>query len=353
MKKVGIIGIRGLPAKYGAFDQFVNQFVDYSNKNDKKICFYVSSDRKNILKNFQIKNVFQFYFFRGEGFFILFNYLISIIFFYLKGVRIFLFFGYGAVIFFPILKLFKCKIICNVDGIEWRRKVSKTKKIFFKFCEKLVSSINVDLIYDSQVIKRYYSRHFNKNGSLIYYPSDFSEKKYNITNKKIKKFRKAILVMRFVPENNIDIIVKAFSKFNKSSNFRDKLYIIGSPNKYFSKHIKPTIDISKNIIFIGPVYNRQKLFRFWSVADYYIHGHSVGGTNPTLIEAISLKKPVIAYNCSFNKAILGSEGFYFRNTSDLTNIILNEDIEKNKTNLDLSYFSANNINESYLKLLKN
>ena len=62
MKKVGIIGIRGLPAKYGAFDQFVNQFVEYSNKNDKKIYFYISSDKKNILKDFQIKMFLNFIF---------------------------------------------------------------------------------------------------------------------------------------------------------------------------------------------------------------------------------------------------------------------------------------------------
>ncbi len=352
MKKVGIIGIRGLPAKYGAFDQFVNQFVEYSNKNDKKIYFYISSDKKNILKDFQIKNVSQFYFFRGQGFFILFNYLISIIFFYLKGVRIFLFFGYGAVIFFPILKLLRCKIICNVDGIEWRRKISNIKKLFFKFCEKLISLMNVDLIYDSEVIKRYYSRHFNKDGSLIYYPSDFTGKEKYFTPKKNKKFRKAILVMRFVPENNIDLIVKVFSDFNTLSLCSDKLYIIGSSNDYFNKSIKPIIDASKNIVFLGPIYNRDKLFKFWSLADYYIHGHSVGGTNPTLIEAISLHKPVIAYNCSFNRRILGSNGLYFKNTRDLKKIILNKSPEKFETNLDLKYFSAKHINESYIKLLK-
>ena len=83
MKKVGIIGIRGLPAKYGAFDQFVNQFVEYSNKNDKKIYIYISSDKKNILKDFQIKNVFQFYFFRGQGFFLFYLIILFLLFFFI------------------------------------------------------------------------------------------------------------------------------------------------------------------------------------------------------------------------------------------------------------------------------
>ena len=105
MKKLGIIGIRGLPASYGAFDQFVDQFVKYSNDKKIDITFYISSDKKN-KKNFkQIENVNQVFFYRGRGFFILVNYFFSIFNFYFKGVRTFLFFGYGAVIFFPILKI--------------------------------------------------------------------------------------------------------------------------------------------------------------------------------------------------------------------------------------------------------
>ena len=100
--KVGIIGIRGLPARYGAFDQFVNQFVEYSNLNKKKIEFYISAENNHEKKN--IQNVFQFFFTGERVLFILINNLISIIYFYLKGVRIFLFFGYGPVIFFSITK---------------------------------------------------------------------------------------------------------------------------------------------------------------------------------------------------------------------------------------------------------
>jgi hypothetical protein len=353
MNKVAIIGIRGLPAKYGAFDQFVNQFVNFCNLNKKKIFFYISADNKNLIKDYQIPNVSQFYFTRGNGIFILFHYLISIIFFYFKGVRIFLFFGYGAVIFFPILKLLKCKIICNVDGIEWRRKISKIKKIFFKLCENLISLMNVDLIFDSKVIERYYARHFGKHGSLIYYPSDFADRDYNLKQKKKNKFRKAILVMRFVPENNIKLIVEAFSKLNNFKSCTDKLYIIGSPNKYFNLSIKPIIKKNKNIVFLGSIYDRDRLFRLWLAADYYIHGHSVGGTNPTLIEALSIRKPVIAYKCSFNKIILGSNAYYFKNIEDLTSIILKKDLPSTKSNVDLGYFSSEYVNNRYINLIKN
>ena len=91
MKKLGVIGIRGLPASYGAFDQFVDQFVKYSNNQKEYITFYISSDKKN-KKNFKkIENVKQVFLYRGKGIFILFNYFFSIFNFYFKGVRTFLF----------------------------------------------------------------------------------------------------------------------------------------------------------------------------------------------------------------------------------------------------------------------
>ena len=92
------------------------------------------------------------------------------------GVRTFLFFGYGPVIFFPFLKLLNCKIICNVDGIEWRRKLNSIKKIYFQFCEKLLSKIKINLVFDSIVIKRYYNIVHKVNGKLLFYPSDFESK---------------------------------------------------------------------------------------------------------------------------------------------------------------------------------
>ena len=159
--------------------------------------------------------------------------------------------------------------------------------------------------------------------------------------------------MRFVPENNIEIIVNAFTELKEKYDLNHKLYIIGANNDYFQAQIKPKIKNVKNIIYIGPVYDRKKLLRFWSSADYYVHGHSVGGTNPTLIEAISLKKPVIAFNCLFNKMILGKDGFYFRSKKDLLRIVKEGSFFEFKPKINLKYFSKEFINESYLNLIKN
>ena len=349
--KVGIIGARGLPAQYGAFDQFLDQFVKYSNLKNKNIFFYISAEYG--LKKKDINNVSQFYFYRGKSFFILFNNFISILYFYLKGVRTFLFFGYGPVIFFPLLKLLNCKIVCNVDGIEWRRKLGLFKKKYFQFCEKLLSKVKINLIFDSIVIKRYYNIIHKVNGKLLFYPSDFESK---TILKKIKFNRnqfKTIIVMRFLPENNIEKIVEAFKILDDLNIRNHKLYIVGKENDYFLNTIQPIIKDYKNIIFLGPIYNRSKLFKFWSCADYYIHGHSVGGTNPTLIEALSLKLPIIAFDCMFNKMILKNNGSYFRTSNDLVSLIKSGNFIHKKRDYDFRFFKRDYINEEYIKLLKN
>ena len=346
--KVGIIGIRGLPAVYGAFDQFVDQFVKFCEKEDIK--FYISSNK---FHNINIKNVFQLFTPKFDNISTIVGYFYSIFVMYVLGVRIFIFFGYGASIFFRILSLLNCKIICNVDGIEWRRPNNFVKKKYFKLCEYLVSKNYVNIICDSVVIQRYYSYHYKIRSHLIAYPgfdlNKFFIKKTKMKLTSIKFYEKFIVLGRLLEENNIEMIVDAFLRINKDNQFKKKLYIIGRENSFFNKLFLNKIKSSKNILYLGSVYNRKKLLKFISAADFYIHGHSAGGTNPTLIEAISAGLPVISYKCSFNYSILKKEALYFKNAEDLLIILVNK---KNISSVELGeQFSSNYINNSYLNLI--
>ena len=188
-KKVGIVGIRGLPAMYGAFDRFVEQFVGSKTVKKKNILFYIGCDLN--FKKFKINNdnVKRIFIYRGKSILILLSYFLIIFKMYLSGVRSFLFFGYGAAPIFLILKAFKCEIICNPDGIEWRRPEGKIKKVYFRFCEKLISKISIKRIYDSKVIERYYNIKYSAKGKTIYYPSVFEDYQKLSIKKKKKNMR--------------------------------------------------------------------------------------------------------------------------------------------------------------------
>lgn len=345
IKKIGIIGVRGLPAQYGAFDTFLDQYVRSIEVNNKNLEIYVSCENKfNDLKYNSpiIKRIFLY---RGSGILILINYFLSILIMLKHGVKTFMFFGYGASIYFPLLKILKCKIVCNPDGIEWRRPESYFKKIYFKLCEILFSKVNIYRIFDSKVIEKYYNIKYKAKGITLYYPSIFEKLKK--IKKKNKKFDRFYIIGRLLEENNTKLIVKAFC----NTNSNQKLYIIGKSNKYFERNVMPIIKKSKNIFYIGPIYNKDKLLKICSLADYYIHGHSVGGTNPTLIEAVSLKKPIIAFKTSFNKEILNNNAIYFKNEKELSSI-LNSKIYIGLKNPEFKYsYTSEYINNGYSRLI--
>ena len=345
-KKIGIIGIRGLPAKYGAFDTFVELLVTNPNVLNSKINFFVSSSKKNFIKKNQYPNVKQIFVPRLPDLLVLINYFLTIVIMLKNGVRVFLFFGYGAAIFFPFLKFINCKIVCNPDGIEWRRPNNFLKKNYFKFCELIFAKTKISKIYDSEVIRRYYMIKYKSRGETIYYPSKFEN--INFSLNRINKVKRFYLIGRLLEENNVSLVVNTFKKLN-----RYKLFIIGYKSEFFKKKILPSIKDSKNIFYIGEIYNKEKLLRYLSFFDYYIHGHKVGGTNPTLIEAINLKKKIFAYNCSFNKEILGKKKVYFKNDLELINLIKYYDNYSYETHLYKKSFTQNYIGKKYLKILLN
>ena len=344
-KKVGIIGIRGLPAMYGAFDRFVEQFVGSKNIKQQNVVFYVGCDSTFKEFEFNQSNVKRMFVHRGRGLLILLSYLMCIIKMYLSGVRCFLFFGYGAAPLFLLLKILNCKIVCNPDGIEWRRPEGRIKKMYFRFCEKLISKINIIRIFDSKVIERYYNINHSAKGKTIYYPSIFENYKIEEINKKTHE--RFYIIGRLLEENNTEMIVKAFTRLNVNK----KLYIIGKSNDYFEKKIRPLILNSKNIIHLGPIYDQNKLYKICKCFNYYVHGHSVGGTNPTLIEAVNLQKPIISFNTSFNREILSKNAYYFSSDDELYNLLRNDQHHKINKPLFKEEYTANYINYAYFELI--
>ena len=156
-----------MPANYGAFDTFVDQFVKDENIINSNIFFFISTIYKNYTE-LGFPNVKQFYVPRLPGPLIL-NYLIAIIIMLTKGVRVF-FLVMVPRFFFLFLKLLNCKIICNPDGIEWRRPNNIIKKNFFKICEFIFAKIKISKIYDSEIIKRYYLINYNSDGEKFIIP---------------------------------------------------------------------------------------------------------------------------------------------------------------------------------------
>jgi len=314
-KKIALLCIRGLPAQYGAYDQTSHELVN--NSECSEYDFIVPCEKSMKETKYLSQNVTRVFLHKRNGGIGTIIYGIKSTFMSIfKGARILVFFGYGLAPIFPILRLFGFKVICNVDGIEWKRaKWSSIAKTYFKICEFISAYSPILRVYDAAAIKEYYIKKYDAKGKLIFYGSDTNELKIEKNHNSSIEY--AVVVMRMEPENNILSIVKGFS----DSSVKMKLKIIGPTTDFFDKNCKPIIKDSSNIEYIGPIYDRKKLIYERANASLYIHGHSVGGTNPTLVEACHIGKPIVAHDNEFNREVLEESGLFFSCEKTLASIV--------------------------------
>lgn len=349
-KEVGVLSIQGLPARHGAFEQAIDQLVRYSNQTRPDIHFVIGCSIAAIDEVYEMPNVTRLFFKRRGGLGVIFYGLKAFVSMYLRGVRTYLIMGYGLAPFFWLFELLGCRLLCNVDGFEWRRaKWGKLARFYFKLCESLSVKSRASLIYDSNGVARYYGINYKRNGDILFYGTDPISEEASLTIQDLGEKPYFVVVMRMEPENHILEIVRAYLRSRASH----RLLLIGPSTPFFERNVKPLIDDDQlnRVVWLGPIYDRVALHAFRSGAYAYIHGHSVGGTNPTLVEACELGRPIIAYASIFNKEVLGLCGTYFRNENALMEILNDEERSLNyPPKLDERY-TWKYVCEGYLKLL--
>ncbi len=237
-----------------------------------------------------------------------------------RSVDVILVLGVSGCIFLPFLRIFsKKKIIVNIDGLEWRRhKWGRVAKWFLKLSEKVSVNYADVVVTDNQAIKEYVKSEYNKDSVLIAYGGDHvlipSHENKNSTEKFVPPFDKyAIKVCRVEPENNVHVVLEGFSQMNDFP-----LVIVGNWDaSEYGKQLREKYDGVSNIKLIDPVYDRGVLYNLRSNAQLYIHGHSAGGTNPSLVEAMCFGLPVIAFDVQYNRETTQNRSLFFKDRGSL------------------------------------
>jgi rhamnosyltransferase len=237
--------------------------------------------------------------------------------------------GYGAGLFFFIPKIFRKKLVVNVDGLEWKReKFNRLEKFILLTSERAAVRFADVIVADSREIKKYIERRYKKKAVYITNGVDAPQvekwDEQKLSGQGCLKENTALLpngywlaVARLEPENNIHVIVQAFLK----SHSKRKLIIIGnfSSKKYQNRVLSllKENDAGQRVILTGAIYDLSVLNMLRQNCFAYIHGHSVGGTNPALLEAMSMKSLIVAHDNEFNREVGEQTMFYFRNAVDL------------------------------------
>lgn len=356
-KKISIIGTVGIPAKYGGFET-LTEYLTKDLNNDYDITVFCSSksyeEQIDTHNNCKLKYIDL----NANGVQSI-PYDILSLFKSLKFADTILILGVSGCIALPFIKLFnkKTKILTNIDGLEWKRdKWNKYAKWFLKFSEKLAVKYSDVVISDNKVIQDYVKSEYSVNSELIAYGADHVEK-IGISDELYAKYTflknpYTFTVCRIEPENNIHMILEAVSKYENISfviigNWDSSAYGINLKDKY-SKYI--------NINIIDPIYDQSILNQFRSNCHIYLHGHSAGGTNPSLVEAMALELPIFAYGINYNKETTSHKAKYFNSSIELIKLfeILNEDellkISKDMLDIANEKYIWQNISTAYSNL---
>ena len=344
--RIGIIGTRGIPNHHGGFEQFAEFFSVFLSENEHEVYVYNSSlhpFKENLFKGVKIIHCYD-----PEdkmGTFGQFVYDLNCILDSRKRqFDILLQLGYTSSSIWHRLLPKKPIVITNMDGLEWKRsKYSETVQSFLKYAERLAVKSSNYLIADSIGIQNYLQKKYSVKSQYIAYGAQlFNNPNIRVLESYgVESYNYNLLIARMEPENNIETILDGVAESTNKTPF---LVIGKHDSNKFGVFLKEKFKNNKNIHFLGGIYNLEHLNNLRYFSNLYFHGHSVGGTNPSLLEAMASKALIIANDNEFNKSILKDNAFYFSNKNDVQKHI--ERIIK-KDHLDKVENSFSEINEKF------
>jgi len=321
MMRIGILGSRGIPNNYGGYEQFAGDLSAGLVLKGHEVYVY-NSDRHPYKEKewngvhiihckdweYKIGTAGQFLYDRN-----CINDARK------RNFDILLHLGYTSDSVWHRRWPKKTVNIVNMDGLEWKRtKYNRLTRRFLKWAESLAAKNADVLVADSPAIGQHILDTYNKQSTLIPYgatvftnPDTGSLDKY-----KLKPHAYFLVIARMEPENNIEMIIKGYIASGQSF----PLLLIGDISGHFGKYISKRYSHS-NMIYAGSVFDIALLNNLRYYSRLYFHGHSVGGTNPSLLEAMACGCSIAAHNNVFNKAVLGNEADYFSAAADVSVII--------------------------------
>jgi glycosyltransferase involved in cell wall biosynthesis len=361
--KIAIIGTRGIPNNYGGFEQFAEYLSVGLVQKGHKITVYSPHFhlyKKKSYKNVEIKHIYS-----PEN--IIGSALGNCVYDFLclkdalmQKYDIIYEAGFTSIvpayIYFNIKKKYSPVVVINVDGLEWKRnKFNKLTRKFMLWEERIISRHCKYLVADNKGIQQHFKNVYGKESFFLAYGANihtnYSDKyleKYNLGNKLYH-----LIIARLEPENNIETVINGCLSSEKCLY---PLAIVGNTNTVYGRYLIKKYKNYRNICFLGGIFNFNELESIRHYSFSYFHGHSVGGTNPSLLEAMASGCFIIAHDNPFNRSVLHDNAFFFLKESDIaailnSNVFNNIETRKNhvKNNLNIiaNDYSWNKIIQQY------
>jgi len=319
--RIGIIGTRGIPNQHGGFEQFAEFVAPALVQRGHEVFVYNSSlhpydapawkgvqlIRKKDPEN-RLGTAGQFIYD-----------LNCILDARKRKYDVILQLGYTSSSIWSFLFPRGALLVTNMDGLEWKRtKYSRPVQSFLKQAEKWAARYSDRLIADSKGIQAYLADKYKKDSAFIAYGAALfrTPDPDMLAPYGLEAYGYNLLIARMEPENNIETILKG----HHASATQKKLILIGNHKNAFGSYLKNTYEDARTL-FLGPVYDLPVLNNLRHFSHLYFHGHSVGGTNPSLLEAMASQGLIAAHDNIFNRTVLEEDAFYFSSAEEVRSLL--------------------------------
>ncbi|MGQ0815871.1 MAG: DUF1972 domain-containing protein, partial [Gemmatimonadota bacterium] len=299
--RIAILGSRGIPAKYGAFEVCAERLALGFTERGHQITVYCPADQEyqdafyHSVRLVHIKHpraavgplVYDVSCLRHAV---------------AEKPAAIIMLGYGASPFFFLTRRRGIPLIVNTDGLEWKRsKWPPAVRVYFRLAERMAVRWADRLVSDSLAIQQYYAEEYGVRSTYIAYGTEMPQvAPFDLSARGLSAGGYYIVVMRLEPENSIRAIVDGF----RASSSNRQLVIIGPTTPFFDREVLPLVQADPRIRYLGSIYDRNEVFALRLHAYAYLHGHTVGGTNPSLLEALACGNFVIARDVPFNREVV-------------------------------------------------
>lgn len=339
--RIAIIGSRGIPASYGGFETFAEQLslrLVQRGLDVAVTCDWIPPAARIRIKGidlrwFPLRPFWRTVYEPGSD--------AANILSLAHSVDCILALGYAGSPSFPLASWSGTPIVVNVDGLEWKRdKFSRPSKGLLRLNEGIAVKTSSAVVADSMRVKEYLDAKYRIDSHFIPYGADHctrsdrfessviarSSKEHRAPLAELERGSYYLAVARLEPENSVEMIVRAFRRLRTSK----RLVVVGGfRDTDYRRRVLAIAAKDPRIVFPGPIYDHEALDMLRSNCRAYIHGHTVGGTNPALIEAMYLGAPVVAFDTEFNREAGGETIRYFASLDSLARLL--EELEESPT----------------------
>ncbi len=323
--KIAILGTRGIPNNYGGFEQFAEFLSVGLAERGHEVTVYnphFHPYKGTSWHGVRVRHIYSPEEYIGASANFIYDYLC------LKDALksdfdILLECGYhsNAPSYYLLKKDMHAVLITNMDGMEWKRsKWGPATQWLIRKLEKMAVRKSHYLVSDNEGVRQYYQETYQAPSFFIAYGSEVVESfdASCLDDWGLRPYGYHMLIARLEPENNIETILDGYAQSGCSS---EPFIVIGNHQTKYGRYLQKKYAAVPGVRFLGSIYNGQLLANMRAFASHYFHGHSVGGTNPSLLEAMGSRTFIAAHDNQFNRAVLKEHALYFRTAADVARII--------------------------------